>query len=126
LIGLAASMFLLTHGKVAGISGLFGGLLSPSVEDGPVRFAFVAGLVLAGVFARMFAPGLFAVMPSSRPMIVVVIAGLLVGYGTRIGNGCTSGHGVCGLSRFSVRSLIATLTFMATGAITVALFGGVG
>ncbi len=124
LIGLAASMFLLTHGKVAGISGLFGGLLSPSAEDGPVRFAFVAGLVLAGVFARMFAPGLFAAMPASRPMIVVAIAGLLVGYGTRIGNGCTSGHGVCGLSRFSVRSLVATVTFIATGAITVALFGG--
>jgi len=124
LIGLAASMFLLTHGKVAGISGLFGGLLSPSAEDGPVRFAFVAGLVLAGVFARMFAPGLFAAMPASRPMIVVALAGLLVGYGTRVGNGCTSGHGVCGISRFSVRSLVATVTFIATGAITVALFGG--
>lgn len=124
LIGLAASMFLLTHGKVAGISGLFGGLLSPSAEDGPVRFAFVAGLILAGVFARMFAPGLFAAMPASRPLIVVALAGLLVGYGTRVGNGCTSGHGVCGISRFSVRSIVATVTFIATGAITVALFGG--
>ena len=124
LIGLSASMFLLTHGKVAGISGLFGGLLNPQTEDGPVRFAFVAGLVLAGVFARMFAPGLFAAMPASRPMLVIAIAGLLVGYGTRIGNGCTSGHGVCGLSRFSIRSLVATITFIATGAVTVALFGG--
>ena len=124
LIGLAASVFLLTHGKVAGISGLFGGLLNPQTEDGPVRFAFVAGLVLAGVFARMFAPGLFAAMPASRPMLVIAIAGLLVGYGTRIGNGCTSGHGVCGLSRFSIRSLVATITFIATGAVTVALFGG--
>ncbi|MFO0586648.1 MAG: YeeE/YedE thiosulfate transporter family protein [Polyangiaceae bacterium] len=124
LIGLAASLFLLTHGKVAGISGLFGGLLNPQVEDGPVRFAFVAGLVLAGVFARMFAPGLFAAMPASRPMLVIAIAGLLVGYGTRIGNGCTSGHGVCGISRFSIRSLVATITFIATGAITVAVFGG--
>lgn len=124
LIGLAASMFLLTHGKVAGISGLFGGLLSPSAEDGPVRFAFVAGLILAGVFARMFAPGLFAAMPASRPLIVVALAGLLVGYGTRVGNGCTSGHGVCGISRLSVRSLVATVTFIATGALTVALFGG--
>ncbi len=124
LIGLAASMFLLTHGKVAGISGLFGGLLSPSAEDGPVRFAFVAGLVLAGVFARMFAPSLFSGMPASRPLIVVAIAGLLVGFGTRLGNGCTSGHGVCGLSRFSVRSLVATVTFIGTGALMVALFGG--
>lgn len=124
LIGLAASVFLLTHGKVAGISGLYGGLLNPQTEDGPVRFAFVAGLVLAGVFARMFAPGLFAAMPASRPMLVIAIAGLLVGYGTRIGNGCTSGHGVCGLSRFSIRSLVATITFIATGAVTVALFGG--
>lgn len=124
LIGLSASMFLLTHGKVAGISGLFGGLLNPQTEDGPVRFAFVAGLILAGVFARMFAPSLFADMPASRPMFIVAIAGVLVGYGTRIGNGCTSGHGVCGLSRFSIRSLVATLTFMATGALTVAVFGG--
>ena len=108
LLGLAASMSLLTHGKVAGISGLFGGLLSPSAEDGPVRFAFVAGLVLAGVFARMFAPGLFSGMPASRPLIVVAIAGLLVGFGTRLGNGCTGGHGVCGIRRFSGRPLVAT------------------
>lgn len=124
LIGLSASMFLLTHGKVAGISGLFGGLLNPQSEDGPVRFAFVAGLILAGVFARMFAPDLFSAMPASRPMVIVAIAGVLVGYGTRIGNGCTSGHGVCGLSRFSIRSLVATVTFIATGALTVAIFGG--
>lgn len=124
LIGLAASMFLLTHGKVTGISGLFGGLLSPSAEDGPVRFAFVAGLVIAGVLARMFAPGLFSSVPATRTLGVIAVAGVLVGFGTRLGNGCTSGHGVCGISRFSIRSLVATVTFIATGAITVAIFGG--
>ena len=124
LIGLSASMFLLTHGKVTGISGLFGGLLSPSAEDGPVRFAFVAGLVIAGVLARMFAPGLFTAMPGTRTLAVIAIAGVLVGFGTRLGNGCTSGHGVCGISRFSVRSLVATITFIGAGALTVALFGG--
>lgn len=124
MIGLSASMFLLTHGKVTGVSGLFGGLLSPSAEDGPVRFAFVAGLVIAGVFARMFAPGLFAAMPATRTLSIIAIAGILVGFGTRLGNGCTSGHGVCGLSRFSVRSLVATVTFIGVGALTVALFGG--
>jgi len=124
LIGLAASVFLLTHGKIAGISGMFGGLLQPRTEDGPVRFAFVAGLVLAGVVARMFVPGAFEAPPPSRTLAVIALAGLLVGFGTRIGNGCTSGHGVCGIGRFSVRSLVATVTFIATGALTVAIFGG--
>lgn len=124
LIGLAASVFLLTHGKIAGISGMFGGLLQPRTEDGPVRFAFVAGLVLAGVVARMFVPGAFTAPPSSRTLAVIAMAGLLVGFGTRIGNGCTSGHGVCGIGRLSVRSLVATVTFIATGALTVAIFGG--
>ena len=124
LIGLAASVFLLTHGKIAGISGMFGGLLQPRTEDGPVRFAFVAGLVLAGVVARIFVPGAFTAPPPSRTLAVIALAGLLVGFGTRIGNGCTSGHGVCGIGRFSVRSLVATVTFIATGALTVAIFGG--
>jgi hypothetical protein len=124
LIGLAASLFLLTHGKVAGISGLFGGLLFPSSEDGPVRFAFVAGLVAAGVAAHMFVPGLLSAPPASRSLAILALAGVLVGVGTRLGNGCTSGHGVCGLSRLSRRSLVATITFMAAGAITVAIFGG--
>lgn len=124
LIGLAASVFLLTHGKIAGISGMFGGLLQPRTEDGPVRFAFVAGLVLAGVVARMFVPGAFTAPPPSRTLAVIALAGLLVGFGTRVGNGCTSGHGVCGIGRFSVRSLVATVTFIATGALTVAIFGG--
>jgi len=125
LIGLATSLFLLTHGKVAGISGIFGGLLSRPVNDGPVRLAFVAGLLLAGLAAHFVAPGQLAVPPPSRSLGVLAIAGLLVGFGTRLGNGCTSGHGVCGLSRLSARSLVATMTFMATGALAVALFGGV-
>jgi uncharacterized membrane protein YedE/YeeE len=125
LIGLAASLFLLTQGKVAGISGLFGGLLARPVKDGPVRLAFVLGLVLAGLAAHLLAPGELAAPPPSRSLIVLAIAGLLVGFGTRLGNGCTSGHGVCGLGRLSGRSLVATLLFMATGALTVAVFGGV-
>jgi uncharacterized membrane protein YedE/YeeE len=125
LIGLSASLFLLTHGKVAGISGIFGGLLAPGVSDRAERFAFVVGLVLAGLAAHFLAPGWVAAPPPSRTLLVVALAGLLVGFGTRLGNGCTSGHGVCGLSRLSGRSLVATLVFMATGALAVAVFGGV-
>lgn len=124
IIGLAASLFLLTHGKIAGISGLFGGLLSPSTDDGPVRLAFVAGLLVAGIVAHMVAPGALALPPASRSLAVVAAAGLLVGIGTRIGNGCTSGHGVCGISRLSRRSIVATVSFITAGAVTVALFGG--
>lgn len=125
MIGLSASLFLLTHGKVAGISGLFGGLLAPWSKDSPSRLAFIAGLVVSGLVAYLLAPGLIAPPPPSRSLVVIALAGLLVGFGTRLGNGCTSGHGVCGLSRLSWRSLIATVTFIAAGAVTVALFGGV-
>jgi uncharacterized membrane protein YedE/YeeE len=125
LIGLAASVFLLTHGKVAGISGIFGGLLARRTGDRAVRAAFVAGLVLAGLAAHLLFPGSVAPPPPSRSLAVLGLAGLLVGFGTRVGNGCTSGHGVCGLSRLAARSLVATLVFMVTGALAVALFGGV-
>lgn len=125
LIGLAASLFLLTHGKIAGISGLFSGLLSPSTDDGPARLAFVAGLLFAGIVAHMVSPGSLALPPPSRPLALVAIAGLLVGIGTRIGNGCTSGHGVCGISRLSRRSIVATVSFITAGAVTVAVVGGV-
>ncbi len=127
LIGFAASIFLLSYGKVAGISGLYGGLLQRPTSSRALRVWFLAGLVVAGAGIRVLYPAAF--VTSFRPSwLVVVVAGLLVGFGTQLGNGCTSGHGVCGISRGSNRSLVATATFMATGFATVFLahhvFGG--
>ena len=118
LIGLAASLVLLTHGRLAGISGLFGGLFLPGYDARAFRWWFVAGLIAAGVLLSFLYPAAFTVtgLPS---LAMIGAAGLLVGFGTRLGGGCTSGHGVCGLCRLSVRSVVATLTFMATGMITV-------
>ena len=118
LIGLSASLLLLTHGKVAGISGLYGGLLRRGTSDRRFRFWFLAGLVAFGVVMHRIYPAAF-VTTWSATLPVVLVAGLLVGVGTQLGNGCTSGHGVCGISRLSVRSLVATGTFMATGFATV-------
>ncbi|MCA9299569.1 MAG: YeeE/YedE family protein [Alphaproteobacteria bacterium] len=117
LIGLAASMMLFFNGKIAGISGVYSGLLRPKAGDLGWRTAFVAGLLLAGGVAYAFAPGAIAVS-ATRSTALTAVAGLVVGFGVRLGNGCTSGHGVCGLTRFSRRSLVATLTFMATGMAT--------
>lgn len=118
LIGLSAAVLLLMNGKIAGVSGIAGGLMTPPAKgDAAWRVAFVAGLLLAGIGAALLVPT--SVTTLTRPAGVVVAAGLLVGIGTRIGNGCTSGHGVCGLSRMSGRSLVATMTFMLTGGITV-------
>ncbi len=117
LIGLAAAVFILFNGRVAGISGIVGGLLRPKAGDVSWRLAFVAGL-----FAAPLVYQLFAALPESRFVasdVAILIAGLLVGVGTRYGAGCTSGHGVCGLSRFSLRSLVATLIFMGAGFATV-------
>lgn len=113
LIGIAAAMFLLWNGRIAGISGILGGLLRPKPGDLTWRFAFLAGLILAPVVYRFFSP-LPALQITSSSGIIVV-AGLLVGIGTRYGAGCTSGHGVCGISRLSPRSMVATLVFMAAG-----------
>ena len=118
LIGLAASLFLLTHGKVAGISGLYGGLLRRGTSDRALRFWFLAGLIGAGALLKFVFPAAFATTWTAT-LPVVLVAGVLVGFGTQLGNGCTSGHGVCGISRLSVRSLVATGTFMATGFATV-------
>lgn len=118
LIGLSAALMLVTHGRVAGVSGIFGGLLGRLTPDFPFRIAFVLGLVLAGVGALLIAPDM--VPSGTRPsLLVAAVAGLVVGFGTRLGNGCTSGHGICGVSRWSTRSIVATATFIATGAITV-------
>jgi uncharacterized membrane protein YedE/YeeE len=117
LIGIAAAMFILFNGRIAGISGILGGLLQPKRGDVVWRVAFIIGILLAPLVFSVFAP-----LPSVRidtSTAVLVIAGLLVGVGTRYGSGCTSGHGVCGLSRFSPRSLVATAAFMSAGFLTV-------
>ena len=119
LLGLASAFFVLLNGRVLGISGIVGGLLRPRAGDIGWRLAFVLGMLVA--------PSLYwLVVGPTQPRIdaswgMVVIAGLLVGVGTRYGSGCTSGHGVCGLSRMSPRSLVATLAFMGAGFVTVFL-----
>lgn len=121
LIGLSASILVAALGRIAGISGIIGALLQrpswKSVSNWGWRLAFIIGMVTAPLIWQLFAPLPAMQMPSNSALIIV--AGLLVGFGTRLGSGCTSGHGVCGLSRLSLRSLAATLTFIATGAITV-------
>ncbi len=117
LIGLAAALLILANGRIAGISGIVGGLLRPVTEDRGWRLAFLAGL-LAAPWVWLLASQWPAVQIDAG-WAELVIAGLLVGIGTRYGAGCTSGHGVCGLSRLSPRSLVATLTFMAAGFATV-------
>ena len=118
LIGLSATVLLLLNGRIAGISGIVGGLLQRyRVGDFAWRVAFVLGLVLAPVLYRLFAE-----LPESRidaSWAMLVVAGVLVGFGSRLGSGCTSGHGVCGVSRLSPRSLVATATFMTTGFVAV-------
>jgi uncharacterized membrane protein YedE/YeeE len=120
LIGLAASGLLWLDGKLAGISGIVGGMLHPERGDVGWRAAFVAGLLAGGMILRIALPAAFTISVR-EPLPLLLAAGLLVGFGTRLGNGCTSGHGVCGISRGSPRSLVATATFMATGVLTVLL-----
>ncbi len=122
LIGAAASAMLLFEGRVVGISGIVGGLFTPKAGDIGWRVAFLAGLVLAGIGATVFAPSTVVVELDRTPWMLVV-AGILVGVGTRLGNGCTSGHGVCGLSRMSPRSLASVVTFMAVGGVVAVVVG---
>ena len=117
IIGVAAAVLVLFNGRIAGISGIFGGLLKLPRNDIGWRFAFVAGLVGAPVIAGLL--GKPAQVDIEANWSIVLVAGFLVGLGTRYASGCTSGHGVCGLSRGSLRSLVATLTFMAAGFLTV-------
>jgi uncharacterized membrane protein YedE/YeeE len=119
LIGAAAGALVLINGRIAGISGILGGLFEPRRGDLDWRITFLLGLVGAPLAWRLFAHLPEARIDASLP--IVVLAGVLVGIGTRLGSGCTSGHGVCGLSRLSVRSLAATVTFMVTGMVTVHL-----
>jgi uncharacterized membrane protein YedE/YeeE len=118
LIGLSATVLLLIHGQIAGISGIGGGILAPASEDFSWRLAFVVGLVGTGVVAFSQQPAAFE-FGVNRSLVAVGVAGLMVGLGTTLGSGCTSGHGVCGISRMSMRSILATCTFMATGALSV-------
>lgn len=118
LIGAASALLLLGKGRVAGISGIVGGLFRPTSDDVAWRVTFVAGLLTSGLLLAQVDGALF-VSSVQRSPTTLAVAGLLVGFGTRMGQGCTSGHGVCGISRFSARSLAATLTFMAAGFVTV-------
>jgi uncharacterized protein len=117
LIGLATAMFLLFNGRIAGISGIAGGLLHPMRGDIAWRIAFLCGLIVSPFFFSMAAP--LPEVQVDAGMGILISAGLLVGIGTRFGSGCTSGHGVCGLSRGSPRSLVATASFMLAGFVTV-------
>src|SRR5689334_926551 len=120
LIGLAAAALMLLTGRLAGVSGILGGLLTSRPADRAWRLAFVAGLIAAPLLAAL------AGAPLPRPAVggslaLVAAAGLLVGFGTRMGNGCTSGHGVCGFARLSTRSIAATIIFMIAAFVTVAI-----
>lgn len=119
LIGASTAIMLVFNGRVAGISGIVGALVKPNKGDTLWRAAFAAGLALGGLALALLAPRTLGASVVSLP--VVAVAGLLVGVGTKLGNGCTSGHGVCGMARLSPRSIAATLTFMGTGALTVLL-----
>jgi uncharacterized membrane protein YedE/YeeE len=119
LIGIAASLLMITSGRIAGISGIVDGLIASAADKG-WRAAFVAGLILTPIAADLVGfPMSAPQMP--RSWVVIAVAGLLVGFGSRLGGGCTSGHGVCGVARLSRRSIAATLVFMATAVLVVAI-----
>ena len=128
LIGLATALLLILNGRIAGISGIVSGILSPTKGDTRWKIVFVAAIIIGALLTPLITGEPFAFeMAASWP--VIIIGGFLVGFGTRLGSGCTSGHGVCGISRLSRRSIVATVTFIAAGAVTVLLvrvgFGGV-
>lgn len=118
LIGIAVTMMLLFNGRVTGISGIISSSLAKVRKDGIWRLMFLGGMIVGGALMHILNPDSFINL-SDRSLAVVAIAGLLVGYGTVMGSGCTSGHGICGMSRFSIRSIVATVTFMFFGFIAV-------
>jgi uncharacterized membrane protein YedE/YeeE len=118
MLGLAATLYVLLHGRILGISGIVSGLVHPKKEDWSWRLAFVIGLLTAPFLAALFF-GILPVIEVDANWLIVIIAGLLVGFGVQYGSGCTSGHGICGLSRLSPRSLVATLSFMTAGFLVV-------
>jgi uncharacterized membrane protein YedE/YeeE len=121
LIGLSATILLAMNGRVAGISGILEKVLPPQSEDARWRMAFLISMVVTGIALSPALPEAYTTI--DRPILLVVLAGLLVGYGTRLGNGCTSGHGVCGMARFSKRSFAAVGMFLMTGIITATVVG---
>lgn len=125
IIGLAATFMLISSGKITGISGIIGGALSRIQKDHYWRYAFLLGLLFGGGVMLLTAPHLFN-YSFEFSFFEIIVSGLLVGVGTRLGSGCTSGHGVCGLPRLSARSLMATLIFMGVAVATVYLRGLAG
>lgn len=125
LIGVSASMLLLLKGRIFGVSGILAGVLIPKGGDTAWRAGAIAGLISAGVVMLYLMPSAMQ-PPSGGAFFRYAVAGLLVGFGTQLGSGCTSGHGVCGISRLSPRSILATLTFMASGMVMVWLLRMVG
>ncbi len=121
VIGIAVTLMLLFNGRVTGISGIIASSLTRPTQDSLWRWMFIAGLIGGGFLVRAFQPELF-VNTSDRSSITILIAGLLVGYGTVMGSGCTSGHGICGISRLSFRSLLSTIIFMLFGFLSVLAF----
>jgi uncharacterized protein len=118
LIGLAATMLLLCNGRIAGISGIMGGLINATKTELYWRIAFLAGIILGAFLFHQIKPDFY--QPRENfPVWLLAFGGFLVGFGTRMGNGCTSGHAVCGIARFSIRSIAATATFMTSGFLTV-------
>ena len=122
LIGLAVSIMLLFNGKVTGISGILGGMMNPKTTDKTWRLFFISGLLFGGLILRLIASDQVFTIETNVSNIDYIIAGLLVGFGTLLGNGCTSVHGFCGISRFSARSIIATIVFIVSGILSVLLF----
>jgi uncharacterized membrane protein YedE/YeeE len=118
ILGVAAALYVILHGRILGISGIVSGLLRPKESDTAWRLSLVLGLITAPFLAALFF-GIFPIIEIDSSWTTIVIAGLLVGFGAQYGSGCTSGHGICGLSRLSPRSLLATLAFMGAGFITV-------
>ncbi len=125
MIGLSASLLLLFEGRVFGISGILAGVIDAKAGETSWRVGALLGLIVAGVLLAFFYPATM-VLPVGDGVWRYVAAGLLVGFGTRLGGGCTSGHGVCGISRFSMRSIIATMTFILAGVLMVTLLRAVG
>jgi uncharacterized membrane protein YedE/YeeE len=125
LIGFSASLLLLMQGRVFGISGILGGVLLPKKGDILWRIAVLLGFLGAGIILRIFLPESMAV-DAKGSLGRMIVAGLLVGFGTQLGSGCTSGHGVCGISRLSPRSILATITFIGSGMMVVAVVRALG
>ncbi|MEI6183430.1 MAG: YeeE/YedE thiosulfate transporter family protein [Polynucleobacter sp.] len=118
ILGLAAALYVFLHGRILGVSGIVAGLLHPKLTDTAWRLSLVLGLISAPFLAALFF-GIIPIVEIDSGWLAIVIAGLLVGFGAHYGSGCTSGHGICGLSRLSPRSLVATLAFMSAGFVMV-------